>query len=127
MKKSLCVLFANASTHLELPRCESGFHLLMQHEGVVDLDNVVEVLRVGNAEHAHAVSVACLLEVSVEGLTTAVYRVAADLTCVLHAQAVQLIHPVRDGLPVPAKRNVERVVDWPVVHLLLLLSVNIRQ
>jgi len=120
-------LFTNALTHLKLPRREGGFHLLMQHEGVVDLDNVVEVLRVGDAEHAHAVRVARLLEVSIEGLTAAVYSVAADLTCVLHAQAVQLIHPVRDGLAVPAKRNVERVVDWTVVHFLLLLSVNIRQ
>lgn len=52
---------------------------------------------------------------------TLVAEVAADLALELYPQAVQLVEPVRDGLPVPAKGKVERVVDRPLLVALLLL------
>jgi len=46
--------------------------------------------------------------------------VGADLALVLDAEAVQLVEPVRDGLAVPAQRQLERVVDARLVVLVVL-------
>jgi hypothetical protein len=53
------------------------------------------------------------LEVSVEGASSHVGEVAADLALELHPQAVQLVQPVRDGLAVvpEIERHTHREVE----------------
>lgn len=52
---------------------------------------------------------------------TLVAEVATYLALELHAEAVQLVEPVGDGLAVPAERKVEGVVDRALLVALLLL------
>jgi hypothetical protein len=52
-----------------------------------------------------------LLEVSIKGLPTHVQEIRTDFTLVLDTETVQLVQPVRNGLAVPSKRKLERVVD----------------
>ena len=54
---------------------------------------------------AHAVRVPPLLEVALEGARPPVRVVAADLALELEVEAVQLVQPVRDRLPVPPGRS----------------------
>mmetsp|Transcript_59684 Transcript_59684/g.104974 ORF Transcript_59684/g.104974 Transcript_59684/m.104974 type:complete len:223 (-) Transcript_59684:896-1564(-) len=100
---------------LELPHLNPRADLLIQGLCIRDERNVVEVLRVRDAEAAHAVCVLPLLEVLVEGASAPVAVISADLALVLHAQAVQLVHPVGNGLAVPAQREIQRVVYRGIV------------
>mmetsp|Transcript_106196 Transcript_106196/g.331284 ORF Transcript_106196/g.331284 Transcript_106196/m.331284 type:complete len:457 (-) Transcript_106196:65-1435(-) len=56
-----------------------------------------------------------LLEVALERPPAPVGVVPADLALVLDAKAVQLVEPEGDRLAVPAQRQVQRVVDRPVL------------
>ena len=85
----------------------------------------MKLLRVGDSEAAHAVSVTPLLEVPLVGARPPVRVVAADLALVLDVKAMQLVQPVRDWLAIPAERQVERVVDGLVILLVLLHNLPI--
>ena len=103
-------------------RLESAFEILSQDllvelEGMLDLCDVFEVDRVGDAEALHLVGVAPLLEMLFEGATAPVAGTPADLTLELLAQAVQFEEPVGDWLTVPAHWQ----VLWVVLHLVFVV------
>ena len=75
---------------------------------VLDPRDLVEVLRVGQAERAHAERVARLLEVALKHLAAHVDKVGADLALVLDAESVELVQPERDWLAVPPEREPQR-------------------
>jgi len=88
---------------------------------ILDLGDLVEVLRVGDAQTSHAVGVPPLLEVPLERSPALVGLVAADLALVHDPQAVQLVEPVGDGLAVPT----DGVVLLAHHHLFLLLRLGL--
>jgi hypothetical protein len=110
-------LLINISSKLGFLRLPHEF--LMECECVIDGGDILEVDGVRYFEALHAVGVAPLLEVHLEGPPSPVAVVAADLALVLDAQSVQLVQPVRDRLPVPSQRQVLRVVDRSVRLLAL--------
>ena len=71
----------------------------------------MKVLGVRQPKSTHPESMPTLLEVSIKGLPTHVQEIRTDFTLVLDTETVQLVQPVRNGLAVPSKRKLERVVD----------------
>lgn len=67
-------------------------------KGVFNLRNVGKMRGVRYTEAPHAVSVAPLGEMPLEGLGALVREVAADLASVANVETVQFIQPVWDGL-----------------------------
>jgi hypothetical protein len=92
------------------------FQVLPQLERLVYLGHLEERLRRGNAERVHRVDVFGLLEVALVLPAALVVVAAADVACVLLVEAVQLVEPVRDGLAVDTRRQLERVVDVLVLR-----------
>mmetsp|Transcript_12242 Transcript_12242/g.19680 ORF Transcript_12242/g.19680 Transcript_12242/m.19680 type:complete len:366 (-) Transcript_12242:130-1227(-) len=100
---------------------QACLQLCVESLGVLNGCDVVEVLGVGDSQASHSVRMTPLLEVAVEGPAAHVGGAAADLALELHAQSVQLVQPVGDGLAVPAQRQVQRVVHGALVVRVLLL------
>lgn len=82
----------------------------MQAQSVLNLGHVFEMLRVGNAQTLHAVSMAPLLEMLFESASTPVAGPPTDLALVLLPEAVQLIQPVGNRFAVPPHGQRLRVV-----------------
>ena len=115
----LIVLKLLIDVRSELRLLRLPHQLLVQGQRVVDGGDVLEVDGVGDLEAFHAVGVAPLLEVHLEGPAAPVAVVAADLALVLDAQAVQLVEPVGNRLAVPAEGQVLGVVNRRVGLLAL--------
>eukprot|EP00962_Isochrysis_galbana_P012923 scaffold3680_cov133-Isochrysis_galbana.AAC.6 len=101
-----------------------GLELSVQRVRVLDERDPVEVLGVWDTQALHAVRVPPLLEMALEGPRAPVRLVAADLALELEVEPVQLVKPVRDRLAIPAKGQVEWVVDWLLLVLVLVLLVH---
>lgn len=85
--------------------------LLVQGECIVDGGDVLEVDRVGDLQALHPISVSPLLEVHLEGTSSPVAIVPANLAFVFDPQPVQFIEPVGNGLAVPTERQVLGIID----------------
>lgn len=75
----------------------------MESEGIVDGGDVFEMDCVGYFETFHAVGVAPLLKMHLEGSSAPVAVISTDLTFVFDTKSVQFIEPVRDRFAIPAK------------------------
>lgn len=99
--------------------------LLVEFERVLDLGDVFEVDRVGDAEALHFVGVAPLLEVLFEGTPTPVARTSADLALELFSKTVQFEKPVGDRFAVPAHGKVFRIVLYPIFIIVRILCCHL--
>ena len=79
-----------------------------------------EGLRVWYVEAPHPVLMPELLEVPLVRAPAPVRVVTANLARKLQVQAVQFVQPIRDGFPVPAHWQLERVVNLLVLVVVLL-------
>ncbi len=82
-----------------------------------DLGHVFEMRGVGNVEALHAVCMAPLLEMLLEGTSTPIACAATNLTLKFLAQTMQLVKPVRYRLAVPAHRQILRIVFQPILFI----------
>mmetsp|Transcript_10826 Transcript_10826/g.28814 ORF Transcript_10826/g.28814 Transcript_10826/m.28814 type:complete len:589 (+) Transcript_10826:23-1789(+) len=93
--------------------------LVVERDRILDLRDLLEVRGVGDLQTPHAEGMSPLREVTLEGPAAPIGVVATDFALVFDAQAVQLVEPERDRLAIPAQGQVQRVVDGPVLVVLL--------
>jgi hypothetical protein len=81
---------------------------------------ILEMHSVRNLQALHAICVAPFLEMFFESPSTPVASASTNLALELNPQAMQLVEPVRDGLSIPAHRQILRVVLGPLVLIFLI-------
>ena len=84
----------------------------MERQGVTNRGNISEMNSIGDLEAPHSISMPPFLEVHFESPAAPVRIITANLAFVLYPESMQFVQPVWNRLPVPAQRQVLRVVNW---------------
>mmetsp|Transcript_16887 Transcript_16887/g.30637 ORF Transcript_16887/g.30637 Transcript_16887/m.30637 type:complete len:231 (+) Transcript_16887:422-1114(+) len=90
-----------------------------------DTRHFIEHFGVGNAQGAHPVLMAPLLEVLFKGSTTPVAVISADFAFKFLVQTVQFIKPVGNWLAIPSNGQFQRIINEVILFFLVRISTSL--